>query len=61
MGGAYWRGGSQEVTRPLDIAQFKMEDDCILCNVIEIFLWKKITKIENGKPFGALKFHMALA
>ncbi len=31
------KGGSQEVTRPMAIAQFKMEDVCILYNVIEIF------------------------
>jgi hypothetical protein len=37
MGGLSSRGGSQEVDRSMTIAQLKMEDACILCNVIEIF------------------------
>jgi hypothetical protein len=27
----------RELTRPIVIAQFKMEDACILCNILEIF------------------------
>jgi hypothetical protein len=61
MGGAYWRGGSQEVPRPTAIAWFKMEDVCIFCNVLENFLRRKITKTKIGRPSGPLKFHMALA
>jgi len=37
MGGVSWRGGSQEVARPITTAQLKMED---ACNIIEIFWWK---------------------
>jgi len=36
-----WRGGSQEVVKPTTITQIKMEDVCILCNVIEIFYEQK--------------------
>jgi hypothetical protein len=37
MGGVFWRGGSQKVAKPTTIAQLKMEDACILRNVIELF------------------------
>jgi hypothetical protein len=37
MGGVSSKGGSQEVAKPMIIAQLKMEDVCIFCNVIEIF------------------------
>jgi hypothetical protein len=37
MGGLFPRGGSQEVDRSMTITQLKMENACILCNVIEIF------------------------
>jgi hypothetical protein len=40
MGGMFWKGGSQEVIKHVAIAQLKMEDAYILCNVIEIF-WRK--------------------
>jgi hypothetical protein len=43
MGGAFSRGGSWEVARPTATAQLKMEDVCILCNVIE----KKFTEKSN--------------
>jgi hypothetical protein len=59
MGSAFWKGGSHEVARPIAIIQLKMEDACILCNVIEIFWWKKVTKTKRGGPSGPLKFHMA--
>jgi len=36
MGGVPPRGGSWEIARPIVIAQLKMEDVCILCNIIEI-------------------------
>jgi hypothetical protein len=36
-----WRGGSQEVARPITIAQLKMEDVFSCCNVVEIFCGKK--------------------
>jgi hypothetical protein len=39
-----------------------MKDVCILCNVIEIVLQRKVTKTKKkGGPSGLLKFHMALA
>jgi hypothetical protein len=38
-----------------------MEDVCILCNVLEMFWWKKVTKREKKGPFGTFKLQMALA
>jgi hypothetical protein len=38
-----------------------MENAYILCNVIDSFIQRKITKTERGRPFGLLKFQMALA
>jgi hypothetical protein len=38
-----------------------MEDVYKLCNVIEIFHPRKVTKIEKGKPYGHFKFQMTLA
>jgi hypothetical protein len=38
-----------------------MEDVCILCNVIEIFSWRKVTKTKRGGPLGPFKLQMALA
>jgi hypothetical protein len=37
MVGVSWRGGSQKLTKLASTTQFKMEDVCILCNVIDIF------------------------
>jgi hypothetical protein len=36
MGGVSRRVGIQEVARPSAIAQLKMQDVCMLCNIIEI-------------------------
>jgi hypothetical protein len=58
MGGASWKGGSQEIIKPTTTTRFKMEDVCIFYNVIEFFWWKQITKIERKGPFDHLKFHM---
>jgi hypothetical protein len=41
MRGVFGRGGSREVTKPTTTAQLKMENACILRNVIETFLWMK--------------------
>ncbi len=38
MRGVFGRGGSREVTKPTTTAQLKMENACILRNVIETFL-----------------------
>jgi len=38
-----------------------MEDAYILCNVIETFWWRKVTKVERWGPFAPFKFQMALA
>jgi hypothetical protein len=38
-----------------------MENVCILCNVIEFFLWKKVTKTKRGGPSSSLKLQMTLA
>jgi hypothetical protein len=46
MGGVTWRGGSQKVAKHVAITLFKMEDACILCNVIEVFLRTKVTKVK---------------
>jgi hypothetical protein len=51
MWGAFWKGGNREITRPVVMTWFKIKDVCILSNVIEIFLWKKITKTKRGRPF----------
>jgi hypothetical protein len=48
VGGVFWRDGSQEVARLTAIIWLNMEDFCILCNVIENFCRKKVTKIEGG-------------
>jgi hypothetical protein len=37
MGGVSSMGGSWEMARPMATTQFKMEDACIICNVIEFF------------------------
>jgi hypothetical protein len=37
MGRVSWRGGSQDVVRPMVTTQLKMEGACILCKMIEIF------------------------
>jgi hypothetical protein len=47
MGGVFWKGGSQEVAKPMAIAQLKMEDTCIFCNVIETFWQRKVIKVER--------------
>jgi ribosomal protein L32 len=41
--------------------RLKMEDAYSLCNVIEIFCRKKITKTKRGRRFGPFKLQMALA
>jgi hypothetical protein len=61
MGGVCWRGGSQEVARPSTITWFKMQDACILCNVIEILWWRKVTKTERGRLFSPFKLQMVMA
>jgi len=61
MGSMFWKGGSQEITKLTTIAWLKMEDAYILCNVIETFWWRKVTKVESWGPFAPFKFQMALA
>jgi hypothetical protein len=61
IGGVSWRGGSQEVAKLTIIAQVKMEDVCILCNVIKKIWQRKVTKVEKWGPFGPFMFQMALA
>ncbi len=39
----------------------KMENTYIFCNVIEFFLWRKITKIEIWGLYSSFKLQMALA
>jgi hypothetical protein len=46
-GGVSWRGGSWELVKPTVTIQLKMEEVCILCNVIEILWQNKVTKIER--------------
>ncbi len=42
--------------------QLKMEDVCSLCNVIESFCQKKVTKTKKeGRAFSPFKIQMALA
>ncbi len=47
MGAMSWRGGSSKVARPIISTRLKMEDVCILCNVIEILWWRKVTKTKK--------------
>jgi len=61
MGGVFWKGKSREMVKPMTIAWLKMEETCILCKVIEIFLWRKMIKIERWEPYGPFKLQMALA
>jgi len=61
MGGVSWRGGSWEIAKLMVIAQFKMENICIFCIVIEMFWRKKVTKVKRWGPFVPLKLQMALA
>jgi hypothetical protein len=60
MGGVSWRGGSQEVAKPMAITQFKMEDTYIFCNVIEVFLQKRMTQVERWRPSDLFKLQMIL-
>jgi hypothetical protein len=41
--------------------QLKMEDACSLCNVIEIFCQRKVTKTKRRGPSSPFKLQMALA
>jgi hypothetical protein len=41
-------GGSQEVVRLIATTGFKMEDACILRNIIEIFIPRKVIKTKRG-------------
>ncbi len=49
MGGVSSRGGSREVDRFMVIVQLKMEDVCILRNVIEILKWRKSNQDKKMK------------
>ncbi len=60
MGGVSRRDGSRELARPIATAQLKMENACILCNISDIFLRRKVTKIERGQPSSPLKLQIAL-
>jgi hypothetical protein len=56
MGDVSWKGGSQKVVKLITTTtQLKMADACSLCNVIEFFCLKKITKIEKGGPSSPFK------
>jgi hypothetical protein len=61
MGGVFWRGGSREVTKPKATTRLKIEDACILCNVIKTFWQRKVIKVKRRRPFDPFKLQMALA
>jgi len=61
MGGMSWRGGSWEVTKPMVITWFKMEDVYIFCDMIKTLWRRKMTKVERWKAFVPFKLQMALA
>ncbi len=61
MGGVSWRGGSCKVAKPMTTTQLKMEDTCILRNVIEIFWQRKMTKVKIWTPSSLFKLQMAMA
>jgi hypothetical protein len=48
-GGHALKGGNQEVAKPIITAWLKMEDACILCNVIKNFWRKKVTKTKKRR------------
>jgi hypothetical protein len=54
MKGVFWRGGSQEVARPITTTWIKMEDGCILCIAVEFFSRKRI--IKTKKKEGLITF-----
>jgi hypothetical protein len=43
MKGVFKKGGSEDITRCMTTAQLKMEIVYNLCNMIEIFLRRKVT------------------
>jgi hypothetical protein len=53
MGGVCWKGGSQELAKPTTTTQLKMENTCILCNVIKVFTKKgdQSRKMKASNPF----------
>jgi len=61
MGDVSWRGGSREITKPMAITRLRIEDACILCNVIETIWQWKMTKVKIWRPFSPFKLQMALA
>jgi hypothetical protein len=56
--GCILKGGNWEVARPTAIARLKMEDACILCNVIEFFLTEKSN--QNRKRRALYPFEVPL-
>ncbi len=60
MGDVSLKYGNRKVAQPIFIAQFKMEDVCNLCNVIEFFCPKKKTNTENGRSSSRFILQMAL-
>jgi hypothetical protein len=61
MGVVSWKVGIWEVARCTTIAQLKMHDACIFCNIIEIVWWKEVTKTKMGGPSSYFKLQLALA
>jgi len=57
--GVSWDSGSQEIIKPTITIGFKMEDVYILYNIIEILWWRKVTKIEKGRPIFKLQITLA--
>jgi hypothetical protein len=55
MGGVSWKGGSWEVAKPTTNAQLKMEEVCILYDVIETFLMKKSDQGRKMRAFCPLQ------
>jgi len=47
----FWKGGSQEMARLAIMAWFKMEDTCILSNIIEFFWQKKSNQDRKRRAF----------
>jgi hypothetical protein len=60
MGGVFWKGKSREMVKPTTIAWLNMKDICILCNVIEIFWWRNVIKIERWELYDPFKLQMEL-
>jgi hypothetical protein len=60
MGGGFWKGGNQEITKPIAPTQFKMVDVYIFYNVIEFFDGKN-NQDRKKRPFWTFEIPHGIA